>query len=188
MRIGILLAIGGLCGCGDTKFMSMGDMAGRDLAGGGGGDMAMMMGMTIPDPGTSNNVDNNFGSTEPNDTPSQATPLGVSQSTMGVYVWVSGNTIGGGDLSDYFVFKSSPSGGPFTLGTGGLCFNNPPITSMTATLWTVQNNLQVNPPVHVWNSTGTCVASMAGDATLQPSTTYLLGVTAVGAAGGMYSA
>lgn len=173
--------------CGDTQHFPGGDLSGtRDLA--GGGDMAMGGG-NIPSPGTGNAVDNNFGDVEPNDTPQQATPLGVSASTMGVYVWVTTNTIGGTDSADYFVFNSGPTGGPFTLGSSGLCFNNPPITSMTATLWQVQNGAQVNPPVHTWSSgSGTCVRSMAGDATLVANSDYLLGVVATGGAGGSYGA
>src|SRR5438105_2597134 len=85
----------------------------------GGGDLAMadmgMAAVTIPDPGTSHDVDNNFGDVEPNDAPSQATPLGVSM-LADVHVWVNSDAIdGGGDNTDYFVFKSGSSAGQFTF-------------------------------------------------------------------------
>ena len=152
-----------------------------DLGGMGSGDLAMNGSGVIPSPGTGNGVDNNFGSVEPNDTPAQATPLGVAAAN-GVFVWVSGNKTGGADSSDYFVFQSSASGGAFTLGQSGICWSGG-ITGMTATLWKVANAQQVTPPIHTWIGSGSCVKSATGDATLEKSTVYLLGLTATGGAG-----
>ncbi len=136
----------------------------------------------IPAAGTSDQVDNNFGDVEPNNTPSQATPLGTAVAS--VYTWVSGNTIGGSDTADYFVFDSSAAGGMFTLGASGLCYTGS-ITSLTATLWKVAAGQEVLPPVGTWtSSTGSCTS---GTATLEASTEYLLEVTAAGGTG-MYAA
>jgi hypothetical protein len=142
----------------------------------------MMNGMpTVPDPGTGNGVDNNFGSVEPNDTPAHATPLGVS-TAAGVAVWVSGNSTSATDGSDYFVFKSGQAG-PFSF---NICFGTGGITAMTATLWKVSNGQQMMPPIHQWTSSASCLQTAAGDASLEASTVYLFGVQATGA--GMYSA
>jgi hypothetical protein len=149
--------------------------------GSGGNDMA---GGLIPSPGTGNGVDQNFGSVEPNDTPQQATPLGVA-STGTVYTWVNGNSIGGGDASDYFVFESGSAAGTFTLGGSGLCWGAP-ITSLTATLWKVSQGKEVTPPVGTWTDylsdagTGNC---LAGTANIEANTEYLLGVVATGGVG-----
>jgi hypothetical protein len=152
-----------------------------DLGGMGSGDLAMKGSGGIPRPGTGNGVDNNFGNVEPNDTPMQATPLGVAAGT-GVGVWVNNNTIGGADSTDYFVFQSSASGGGFALGSSGICWSGG-ITGMTATLWKVVSGQEVMPPIHTWNGSGSCVKSATGDATLEASTVYLLGLTATGGAG-----
>src|SRR5262245_19138357 len=106
---------------------------GSSGSGGGGGSS----GGSIPAPGSGNDVDNDFKSSEPNDTPSQATPLGKAMG-KDVYVWVSGNTIGGGDDTDYFVFESGSTAGNFTLGMSGLCWSGG-ITSLSVTLWKVEN-------------------------------------------------
>ena len=172
----VVLLLGG-SGCGGTS-------PGGGGGGGGGNDMTMGGG-GIPDPGTSHDVDNNFGNVEPNDTPGKATPLGVA-SMANVQVWVSGNMIGGGDATDYFVFKTAAKAGEFSLGQGGLCFMAP-ITGLSATLWKVSGGQQVLPAIHQWTSNATCLKSMPGDAPTEASTVYLLGVTAIGGAG-MYSA
>jgi hypothetical protein len=141
----------------------------------------------IPDPGTTDQVDNDFMSVEPNNTPQQATPLGTAMGA-GVAVWVSGNTTGGSsNPADYFVFKSGPAG---DAGAPSMTFNicfTPPITAMTATLWKVANGAQVMPPVGTWMSTGSCVTSGTTGAPLMASTEYLFGLTATGGPG-MYSA
>ena len=141
----------------------------------------MALGATIPDPGTGNAVGNNFGSVEPNDSPGQATPLGVAMAGD-VYTWVNNNKIGGGDTTDYFVFKSGPAASEFSLGAGGLCWMGA-ITNLSATLWKVTNHQQVLPAVHQWQGNGTCVKSTKGDAPLEPNTDYLFGVTSTGGAG-----
>jgi hypothetical protein len=139
-------------------------------------------GETIPDPGAGDAFDQNLGSVEPNDTPSQATPLGTSMGPN-LYVWVNGNAIGGGDDADYFVFKSGPMPGEFQLGSSGLCYG-PPLTNLTATLWKVVANHQIMPPIHTWTtSTGSCLQSMAGDAPVEANTVYLLGVFGTGGVG-----
>jgi hypothetical protein len=144
-------------------------------------DAGMMSG-AIPDPGTGNGVDNNFGDIEPNDTPSQATPLGIAASST-VRVWVTNNSIGGSDVADYFVFKSASAAGTFSF---DICYSGS-VGTLTATLWTVANGQMVTPPVGTWMSSGTCVMSSGMGAALAASTTYLFGVTATGGAG-MYSA
>ena len=70
--------------------------------------------------GTSDAVDDNFGDVEPNNTPSQATPLGTA-ARQRLYVGF-GNTIGGTDTADYFVFEAARPEGMFTLGASGLCY------------------------------------------------------------------
>jgi hypothetical protein len=180
---------GALCGCGDAKFTPHGDMAGTMKDGGGNGsdsgigagDLAMSGGM-VPDPGNGNAVDQDFGDVEPNDTPAQATPLGISQDTMGVYAWVGGNSLGGTDTADYFVFKST-SAGPFTMNA---C-STPGLTNLNATIWKVQNGQQVNPPIHMWTGVNGCITVQPTDAVLEANTVYLLGIFPVGNAG-MYSA
>jgi hypothetical protein len=143
------------------------------------GDMAMAAG-SIPDPGTGHGVDSNFGNVEPNDSPSQATPLGVASSAS-VYLWVSGNAGGGTDTEDYFVFKTSASAGTFTLSTGGLCWGGS-ITGITATLWKVVSGQQMLPPVQTWASTASCTPPGTAPA-LEANTEYLLGLAISGGSG-----
>jgi hypothetical protein len=154
-----------------------GSSGGTASAGSGGGSS----GGSIPAPGSSNDVDNDFKSAEPNDSPSQATPLGQAKGPD-VYVWVSSNTIGGGDDSDYFVFESGSKAGNFTLGMSGLCWSGA-IATLTATLWKVDNGAQVMPPIHTWKGVDKCVMSAPGDAPVEANTEYLLGVTATGGSG-----
>jgi hypothetical protein len=169
---GLLLACGSSGGAGDGPH---GDMATA-------GDMAMGGG-SVPDPGSGNGVDNNFGPVEPNDSPSTATPLGIA-ATGDVHVWVNNNAIGGADGADYFVFKSGPAPGQFTF---NICWTGT-IASMSATLWKVVGGQPVMPPIHQWASAGMCVMSAAmGDAPLEASTIYLFGVQASGGTG-TYSA
>jgi hypothetical protein len=140
----------------------------------------------IPDPGTGDGVDNNFGDVEPNNTPQQATPLGVGMAA-GVYVWVSANTIGGSDTADYFVFRTGAMPGPFSF---DICYMAP-TTGMTATLWKVVSGTQQMPPVGTWMGTTMgaqgCVLDTSAAPMLEASTEYLFGLTATGGAG-MYSA
>jgi hypothetical protein len=149
----------------------------------GAGDMAM--GPPIPDPGMEHGVDNDFKSAEPNDSPATATPLGVA-STNDVSVWVNSNSIGGGDTTDYFVFKSGSGAGQFSFGFSGICWMGA-ITHLDAKLWKVAGGQQVLPPVHEWMSDTSCLKSAPGDAPMEASTVYLLGLTATGGAG-TYSA
>ncbi|HVY45961.1 MAG TPA: hypothetical protein VHB21_08785 [Minicystis sp.] len=163
-----LFALTAACGGGGSSGSSSG-------AGGSSGS-------GIPAAGPGDDVDNDFKSAEPNDAPDQATQLGTAMGPD-VYVWVSGNAIGGGaDAADYFVFQSGGKPGQFSLGMSGLCFTGS-IQSMTATLWKVSGGAQVMPPVHTWTSTDACVTSSAGDAPIEANTEYLLGVTASGGAG-----
>jgi len=155
---------------------------GHAMTGSGGSGGHMMTG-SIPDPGTSDGVDNNFTDVEPNNTPDQATPLGVAAGA-GVAVWVNGNTIGGSDSADYFVFNSGPKAGPFSF---DICFNSPDNTSLTATLWKVVGGAEQKPPVGTWTGAMGCVTDMTAAPMLEASTDYLFGLTASGA-GGMYSA
>jgi hypothetical protein len=120
----------------------------------------------VPAPGSVDNVDNNFGDVEPNNTPSEATPLGTAMGAD-VNVWVNGNNIGG-------------PGNPVDI-----CFAAP-TTAMTATLWKVVNSVEQQPPVGSWTSSSTCVTDMT-PAPLEASSVYLFGLTATGGAG-MYSA
>jgi hypothetical protein len=145
-----------------------------------------MMAMNVPDPGMGNMVDNNFASVEPNDTPSQATPLGTASSSN-VNLWVNSNNIGGGNLADYFVFKTGPMPAMGAFNFSGLCFSG--VTQLTATLWTVSGGQAVQPPVHTWNSAGTgCLMAQAGDAVLLASTVYLFEISSTGGSAGMYTA
>jgi hypothetical protein len=138
-------------------------------------------GMTggIPDPGAGSQVDQDFTSKEPNNTPQQATPLGTSM-LSGVNVWVNGNTVGGAtNNADYFVFKSGPQAGPFTF---DVCFSAP-LTGLTATLWKVVGGQEQMPPVGTWMSTSTCVTNQGMMVQLDASTDYLFGLTAAGDSG-----
>jgi hypothetical protein len=142
----------------------------------GTGTGGMMMAGNVPDPGSGNQVDQDFTDKEPNDTPATATPLGVAM-TGSVNVWVTSNTIGGSDSADYFVFKSGAMAGTFTF---NICFSAP-VTEMTATLWKVVNSTAQMPPVGTWMSSGTCVQSPPmGSIPLEASTNYLFGLTATG--------
>jgi hypothetical protein len=137
----------------------------------------------IPAPGTSDQVDNDFTDVEPNNTPEQATPLGIAAASD-VNVWVNGNTIGGsGNTEDYFVFESSATAGAFTF---DVCFMAP-VTAMTATLWKVENAAEVTPPVGTWTSSTGCVTGPMAGAPLEASTVYLFGLSATGGPG-MYGA
>jgi hypothetical protein len=152
---------------------------GSGAMGGGGTMMA-----TVPDPGTSNKVDNEWADVEPNDTPSQATPLGTAGGD--IYTWVSNNAAGGSNSQDYFVFKSGP--GP---DAGSLSFDmcwQAPITNMNASLWKVSGGVQQQPAIASWTGSGTCVTDMAMTAPLAPSTVYLFGLTITGGDGGAYFA
>ena len=171
--------------CGSSTTATGGSGAGTTAASGTGagttatGSGGSTMGGAIPDPGTSDMVDNDFTDVEPNNTPQQATPLGVA--AMGdVNVWVNMNTIGGSSNSaDFFVFKSAATAGMFTF---DICFNAP-TTAMTATLWKVENATQQMPPVGTWTSSGTCVTDQGSVAALEASTEYLFGLTATGGVG-----
>jgi hypothetical protein len=154
-----------------------------DLAAIGGADL--LASASIPDPGTGNGVDNNFGSIEPNDTPSQATPLGTATGPN-VGVWVNGNTTSASDGADYFVFRSGPAAGMFEM---NLCSQSG-ITTLAVTLWQVMGGQLVLPPVKTWTGAGRAgpagMLCTSGSAPLLASTVYLLGVQTTGA--GTYSA
>jgi hypothetical protein len=144
---------------------------------------AMMMAGGIPAPGTTDNVDQNFGDVEPNNTPQQATPLGIAAGAD-VYVWVNGNTIGGAsNPADYFVFQSAPVAGQFSF---DICFESG-LTGLTATLWKVVNATEQLPPVGTWTASNACVTDMTMPAALEASTEYLFGLTAPEGVG-MYAA
>jgi hypothetical protein len=132
----------------------------------------------IPDPGPGNEVDDDFDSVSPNDTPDQATPLGTS-TTADVVVWIVSNDIGGSaGPANYFVFRSGPAAGQFAFDG---CFE-PPVTSLTAGLWQVVDAQQKLPPVATWTSAADGCLSNA-TAPIEASTVYLFGVTATGGAG-----
>jgi hypothetical protein len=132
----------------------------------------------IPDPGTGNQVDNNWGSVGNNSTPGQATPLGTA-ATGSVYTWVNGNNIGGTNTANYFVFRSGPTAGTLSF---NICFSAP-ITGMTATLWQVAGGVAQTPPIGTWSSSATCVSDSGMTAPLLANTVYLFGMTATGGAG-----
>jgi hypothetical protein len=142
----------------------------------------------IPDPGTTDAVDCNWGSVSPNGTPSEATPLGTAASGN-IYVWVNGNSIGGNDASNYFVFRSGPTSGSLSF---DICFGAP-ISSMTATMWQVVGGTAQMPPVATWigssasDAGGGCTMTSGTGTPIQANTVYLFGLTAVGGAG-MYGA
>jgi hypothetical protein len=157
---------------------SGGGSSGTGGGAGGGSTMAM-----VPDPGTSDQVDQDWTNVEPNNTPAQATPLGVAMGD--IWTWVSSNTAGGSNTSDYFVFKSAAGPDAGTLHFD-MCFGAP-ITSMTASLWKVSGGVQQQPALATWNSTGGCVTDNGAELPLSPSTVYLVGLTITGDAG-TYSA
>jgi hypothetical protein len=129
------------------------------------------------DPGTSNQVDVAFNDQEPNNTPDEATPLGIS-SMPDVTVWVGENAIGGpANPADYFVFESSSSPGTFEF---NMCYT-PAITGLTASLWKVIDAKQQTPPVATWTLSTNCDTSES--APLDANTAYLFGVLATGGAG-----
>jgi hypothetical protein len=132
----------------------------------------------IPDPGPGNEVDFDFTSVPPNDTPDQATPLGTA-TTADVTVWIVGNDIGGSaNPANYFVFRSGPAAGQFAFDG---CFG-PPITSLTAELSQVVDAQQKLPPLATWTSTPDGCLSNA-TAPIEAATVYLFGLTATGGAG-----
>jgi hypothetical protein len=155
----------------------------NNTGGGGTGEDMAMSGVSVPDPGAGNNVDNDFKSTEPNDTPAQATPLGTS-AAGDIHVWVSNNALVSGSNSDYFVFKTSAMTGHFSFAICG----STGVTNMAATLWKVVNGQEQTPPVGTWSAAGTCVMSTGSDAPLEASTDYLFGVQVTATATGSYSA
>jgi hypothetical protein len=201
-RLPLLLLTLTACDSATTKMMNTiedlsmamsGDMAvkpGADLSMKPGMDLAMASGDlatipgSIPDPGAGNMVDSNFGDVEPNDTPAQATPLGTSAQSM-LYLWVSNNTGGGTDTADYYVFKTGPTAGTFSLGFSGLCWSGG-ITGIDATLWKVAGGQQVLPPVDTWMSTTSCTPPSTTP-NVEANTVYLLGLDIHGGAG-MYFA
>ncbi len=129
------------------------------------------------DPGGGNQVDVAFNDQEPNDTPEQATPLGVS-SMADVTVWVGENAVGGPENpADYFVFESSGSPGTFAF---NMCFT-PAITGLTASLWKVVDEKQQTPPIATWTLSSNCDTSES--APMDANTVYLFGVLATGGAG-----
>jgi len=163
---------------GDGMMTSHPDGAGTDSSGGD----AMTTG-DIPAPGTSDDVDQNFGDVEPNNTPQQATPLGVAAGAD-VYVWVNGNSIGGvSNPADYFVFESGPMAGQFGF---DICFESG-LTGLTATLWKVVDATEQLPPVGTWTASKSCVTDMTKPVALEASTEYLFGLTAPEGVG-MYAA
>jgi hypothetical protein len=132
----------------------------------------------VPDPGTGDQVNVAWLNVEPNDTPQQATPLGISQIAQ-VNPWVVGNQIGGTENSaNYFVFQSAPTLGEFE---SNMCFSFP-ITGMTASLWMVIGGVQQCAPIGTWTVSNSCQVSYS--APLEPSTVYLFGVFATGTADG----
>jgi hypothetical protein len=66
----------------------------------------------IPDPGTGT-MAFFWPDTEPNDTPEQAVPLGIGSGQIGPYIGPqgTGSHLGGADVADYFVFRTSPAPG-----------------------------------------------------------------------------
>lgn len=166
LRVLAVLAAAGalLAGCGGPPF-SEGVATGAPFDGG------------IPYPGPGNEVEVDFASLEPNDTPAEATALGSA--TMGdLVVWVGSNEIGGAaNPANYFVFESAPTVGELEF---NMCYMGA-VTGMTATLWKVANGVQEKPPVATWTVTDTCANNFT--APLLASTTYLFGMEATGGPG-----
>jgi hypothetical protein len=130
----------------------------------------------IPHPGSNNVVNTAFNSVEPNDTPEEATPLGVAASGD-LIIWVGANTIGGDNPANYFVFESGPTPSELEF---NMCYSTP-ITGMTASLWQVVDCVQQTPPIATWTIGTTCSSNFT--APLEASTVYLFGVEATGEAG-----
>jgi hypothetical protein len=131
----------------------------------------------IPHPGTTGQVNIDFQSMEPNDTPEEATPLGVANDGD-LIMWVGANPIGGSDNpANYFVFQSGPTPSQLEF---NMCYGAP-ITGMTASLWQVVDCVQQTPPVATWTIGTTCTSNFS--APLEASSVYLFGVEATGEAG-----
>ena len=170
---------GGTMGDAGTGDAGMSADSGMPADGGG------MMTTGIPPAGTVDQVDNNFGDVEPNNTPQEATPLGVAMSGS-IYVWVDTNAIGGpSNPADYFVFETPAQTGTFSF---DICFGTgTPLTALSASLWKVVGGEQQLPAIGTWQSSGGCVTDMTAAAPLEASTEYLFGLEATGGVGS-YSA
>ena len=131
----------------------------------------------VLNPGPGNQVDIAFVNDAQNDTPDRATPLGTS-TTNDVTVWGGENNIGGSTSANYFVFRSGPGAGQFAFDG---CFTAP-VTSMTAALWKVVDQKQVEPALATW-ATGSDDCFASSSAPIEGSTVYLFGLTATGGAG-----
>jgi hypothetical protein len=128
----------------------------------------------IPDPGSIDMIDSNAGSTEPNDTPSQATPLGTAGGTA-ITLWVSDNTFTTTDEADYFVFNTGATTTSFSLGFGGICADAG-ITNLSVSLWRVVGGHEVDPPDAMWSGP----PCLSGTTAVSPNTEYLLGIIGTG--------
>jgi hypothetical protein len=139
---------------------------------------------TIPDPGNGNpNGTFPWPDTEPNNTPDKAVAVGTATVTETIIrPWFDSgpDAIGGTDTADYWVFRSSPSGGTFSFDMSWSSNTN----LADAALYKVVAGVQQMPAVKIWDSTSTSGESATmgvNEATLEASTVYLFEITAVDA-------
>jgi len=143
----------------------------------------------VPDPGTGA-IPFSWPDTEPNDTPAQAVPVGTSTGA-GEATWFDGTlssgSLGGTDVADYFVFRSSPQGGNFH---NGPCWDQTTAPNlMDFYLYKVVDG-HVGAMVGSSATTDPACENIGGaaDVAMEPSTIYLLELRATGAGAALYAA
>ena len=145
---------------------------------------------TVPDPGAGA-IPFSWPDTEPNDTPSQAVTLGTSTGA-GEATWFDGTAtsgqLGAGDQHDYFVFRSSATGGNFHAGP---CWDGTAAPNlMDFYLYKVVGG-QVGAMVGSSATTDPACENVSGtaDVAMEPNTVYLLELRATpGAPSTLYAA
>ena len=155
-------------------------------------DSGMMMGGPIPDPGTETNAE--FTNSEPNDTPAQATPVGILTGPIWAgfvmpYAMIDNNTD-----SDFFVFKTGNQASLANLYIM-ICWSGA-IDLLDLYLYAVDNNQQgaeVKTAATTDTSCETLINFGEGTTLLAAETTYLLEIRAgqgldLGGHNGTYSA
>ena len=149
-----------------------------------GGDGAVAFdagGALVPAPGTQA-IPFSWPDTEPNDSPSQAVPVGTSLSP-GEATWFDGTldsgSLGGDDRADFFVFASSPEGGNFHAGP---CWNSADAPNLMDffVYEVVDGHVGATLATSADAEPGCENLAGAADVAMEPSTVYLLELRAVG--------
>jgi hypothetical protein len=131
----------------------------------------------IPDPGTGK-MAFSWPDREPNDTPAQAVPLGVGEGQIGPYIEAqTGKThIGGSDVADYFVFRTSSQTGSTLISQA--CWDAAMnVNLLDIELWKVDGQTLI--PVASSRSTNTGCEAPRWNLPLAPATTYLYAILSV---------